>query len=188
MNNIEIMRLLKRHPVTRSVFVGVYASDTLPHHPRWRRPCAYIANTDPISQPGEHWVAFFFGKMNVEYFDSFGNRPLPPFQDFMNTWDYDMNNLQIQSSLANTCGQHCIYYIWNRCKGLEKQNIIDSFNKDNLLANDISVNDSIERHFGSDLDIINPSFLASQISQFGRKNTLVIDNRAKISAYQQWKI
>ena len=60
----------------------------------------------------------------------------------------------------------------NRCKGLEKQDIIDSFNKDNPLANDISVNDSIERHFGSDLYIINPPFLASQISQFGRKTPL----------------
>ena len=49
MNNIEITRLLKRHPVTRSVFVAVYPSDTLPHHPRWRRP-VHISQT-PISIP-----------------------------------------------------------------------------------------------------------------------------------------
>lgn len=165
MNSWQIFHLLKRHPQTRGVFVGVYAVDDLPRKPRYRKPCAYIANTDPKSEPGTHWVAFYFGKIGVDYFDSSGRYPLPEFQHFMGTWNYKRNAHQIQSLMTSTCGQHCIFYIWKRSQGLEMEDIVSKFDKHNLLKNDVFVTESVESQFGTNLEVIDVRFLSGQISR-----------------------
>ena len=36
---------------------------------------AYIVNTDISTDPGEHWVAIYFRRDQVIYFDSYGRPP-----------------------------------------------------------------------------------------------------------------
>ena len=44
-----------------------------------RYPSAYVSNTDPISHPGTHWVAFYHeSPSSLEFFDSYGLHPPKP--------------------------------------------------------------------------------------------------------------
>ena len=48
-----------------------------------------VANTDPSSKPGTHWVAFYFpSKGKGEFFDSYGHPPIyynNSFKNFLKT-------------------------------------------------------------------------------------------------------
>ena len=73
MNTLQIERLLKKDWKTKNIFKKVCALDQL-EKPTF--PSAYVINSDPSSEPGEHWVAVYFDKRGRgEYFDSYG---LPP--------------------------------------------------------------------------------------------------------------
>ena len=73
MNSLQIERLLKSDFETKSVFKKVCALGQL-EKPTF--PSAYVINSDPSTEPGEHWIAVYFDKHGRgEYFDSYG---LPP--------------------------------------------------------------------------------------------------------------
>jgi hypothetical protein len=50
----DIERFINRDRVCRTTFQGVFSSDTLPRNPR-----LLICNTDPSSEPGQHWIAIY---------------------------------------------------------------------------------------------------------------------------------
>ena len=55
---------------TATTYLGVFSRDELPHS-FTRYPSAYVANTDPRSLPGQHWVAFYhLSPTHLEFFDS----------------------------------------------------------------------------------------------------------------------
>ena len=66
MNTVQITHALEQDPVTSKKFCGVFPSDKLPQTID-RYPCGFVAHNDPSSEPGTHWVAFYFhwkGKEN----------------------------------------------------------------------------------------------------------------------------
>ena len=70
MNTLQIERLLKKGLKSKTIFKKVCALDQL-EKPTF--PSAYVINSDPSSEPGEHWVAVYFDKRGRgEYFDSYG--------------------------------------------------------------------------------------------------------------------
>jgi hypothetical protein len=75
MNTAQITHALEQDSVTSKRFFGVFASDKLPQT-IGRYPCEFIANTNPSSEPGTYWVAFYFpSEQKGELFDSYiGNR------------------------------------------------------------------------------------------------------------------
>ena len=82
MNTREILLYLKRLHGIRHI--GVYASDRMPSY--ILPSTAIVVNTDPHTERGEHWVAFYLDENaeHIEYFDSFGNPPhLDDFQRFL---------------------------------------------------------------------------------------------------------
>ena len=128
-------------------------------------PSAYIANTDPQSKPGSHWIAMFFDhEGNGDYLDSYGRQPLPKFKSFLNKhcleWQY--NGKQLQAPLTSTCGQYCIYFLYQRSRGVPLQRILDLFGNDKL-ENDENVTNFVNETFGTDTDIIDIEFVANQV-------------------------
>ena len=59
MRTQEIKHLMNKDTVIRQHYGGVCAADQLPMTIR-HRPRLYIVNTDPRSQPGQHWTVFYF--------------------------------------------------------------------------------------------------------------------------------
>ena len=76
--------LLAPHPLTNfeikeyyrmeSRFNGVYSRDNLPEK---IKEGAFIINLDEYAEVGTYWVALFFKRNEIVYFDSFGVEDLP---------------------------------------------------------------------------------------------------------------
>jgi hypothetical protein len=143
--------------------VNTYAADTLPVNPRLQRPASYVTNLSPLNSPGTHWVCFFFPLNGLpEYFDTFALDVPLAFREFMGT-SYKHNNNIIQNPFSTACGQHVIYYIWQRCKNIPMEQILNLYSKNDLLLNDVVVNHILNINFGLQLNIINKEFINEQI-------------------------
>ena len=59
MNTQQIERALEHNLKTVKRFCGVFAADQLPKSLS-TFPCGFVANTDPSTEPGTHWVVFNF--------------------------------------------------------------------------------------------------------------------------------
>ena len=55
MNTAQIAHALEHDPVARKKFCGVFPSDKLPQTID-KYPCGIVANTDPSTKPGKHWI------------------------------------------------------------------------------------------------------------------------------------
>ena len=67
MNTLQLKRALERNPSTKKIFGGVFAADELPKTFD-TFPYGFVANTDPSTEPGTHWVAFTFLHVTKENF------------------------------------------------------------------------------------------------------------------------
>ena len=107
MNTLQLKRALEHNTFTKKIFGGVFAADELPKTFD-TFPYGFVANTDPSTEPGTHWVVFYFpSRENGEFFDSYG---YPPehygFESYkIETW----NKYKLQSSWSNVCGHYCIF-------------------------------------------------------------------------------
>ena len=112
MNTVQIREALKQDPITSKKFCGVFPSDKLPQTVD-RYPCGFVANTDPSSEPGTHWVAFYFpSEQKGEFFDSYGQPPeqyRDSFGDFLEPYEWQFNTRRLQSAWSDVCGQYCIF-------------------------------------------------------------------------------
>ena len=136
MNTLQIERLLRNE----KIFKKVCAFDQL-EKPVF--PSAYVINSDPSNEPGEHWIAVYFDKRGRgEYFDSYGLAPaLVGLESYMDTyslagWIY--NSKTLQALFSNVCGHYCVYYILFRCRGVPMHAIVSDFTS-NLTENDRSI-------------------------------------------------
>ena len=112
MNTEEIEKAICRVPSAESIFARVYARDQLPELIKY--PAAMVWNTDPADQPGEHWVAAYFDEDGMgEYFDSYGLKPPPFFEQYMerHSKQWIWNQIQLQDLWTSACGHFCVFYV-----------------------------------------------------------------------------
>lgn len=145
MNSGELSCILERALIESSCrFLGVFAADRIPRNIT-SFPCCLVANTDPASEPGQHWVAYYCASLTqVEFFDSYGL-----------SWNYyeglrfpiaptRCNNICLQSPLSIACGHYCIYFLCNRAFDRTMNNIIHTFKR---ARNKINNPDKLVRYF-----------------------------------------
>jgi hypothetical protein len=147
MNNVQLDSILRNNHVTMDYYGGVRACDRLPIYVTGR-PKFYIANTKPHDHPGEHWVCLYFDDTS-EFYDSTGNRPQSYSAEFeymmvIHSPQYLYNTKRIQNYFSNCCGQHCLFYAFQRCLGYSMREIINQFT-DNLSENDKTVVDFYDK-------------------------------------------
>lgn len=99
--------------------VGIFASDQIPKNVR--ELTGFIVNTDPISKPGQHWIAFYVNKQReLECFDSYGNSSdlySSSIKHFIRRYDkVTFNNKRLQGDKTSVCGQYCVFFLWCRIK------------------------------------------------------------------------
>ena len=120
-------KLLRNSGVT---FLGVFPSDHLPCVTLLaaRAPCCYIANSDPCTELGSHWVAFFHASpMTLDFFDSYGKTPGYYGLSIPNTMFVKYNTIQLQSDSSLLCGQWCILFLHRRTQGINFSTLIRRF-------------------------------------------------------------
>lgn len=138
MNSNEISKILRRCKITRNKFKGVFSSENMPKKSTYfQTPFCFVVNTDPSWLPGAHWVAIFVDQdQKIEFFDSFGRRPMTQHLKNFCGREYTFNERIIQSLTSNVCGQYCIYFLYNRCSGKSFSRIMKCFNPNTAWIND----------------------------------------------------
>ena len=68
----QLRALALSDPELKRVFQGVYPSDRLPAHPPKTTRGAYIVNTDPAGEPGQHWLGLWTDQGVCDVMDSYG--------------------------------------------------------------------------------------------------------------------
>ncbi len=105
-----------------------------------------IFNTDPSTEPGQPWVAVYINGDGVScFFDSFGGAPKDPrftknLHDFFknNSIRVEYSKKQVQDFTSDTCGQHCVFFLYHMSKGHAYENIVKKY-YDDLIKNDAMV-------------------------------------------------
>jgi len=152
MNTEQLDGILSRIIVPPTKFLGVFAKDQIPDtRSLTHYPSCFVANTDPSTKPGEHWVAIWIeSPESCEFFYSYGIAP--------NCYGFvisctTVNPKPIQSLNSVVCGYYCIYFLYCRSRGLSLTQIQNSFSFSNSEWNDFQVSRFVHKHFG----IYNPA-------------------------------
>ena len=148
MNSLEIEGILTQNKWNIFKFLGCFAADELPIVSLNGTSTCFIANVDPSSEKGSHWVSFVITKNgNLEYFCplgiSFYHWPLfvNYIRNIMSFNNILMNRKRIQSIGSNVCGIICMEFLIKRDRGMSFSLILNSYSTINFLSNDLqSVN------------------------------------------------
>lgn len=142
----QITFLARRSPKLSQRYLGTFAADQLDDS--WRTlgtyPKFFIANTDPVSEAGAHWIACIIRNKNlIEIFDSYGRRIQSyssPLSDYAHRFSSRQENEhQWQAMFSNVCGHFCLFYLYYRAHGLTSRKIFHKLTKRNHLQNDLRV-------------------------------------------------
>ena len=149
MNTDELQSFIDTHSCLREYVRGVYAINTLPTYVTIY-PSAFIVNTDPIPNPGKHWVlVIFHSPWKADYFDSFGRKPsysgLGGFISKNSSSVHYVEN-QLQSKTSDYCGLYVLFVlIMILCKHISLDCIYSFFTND-VINNDHFVHNFISEY------------------------------------------
>ncbi len=162
MDTTQLSRIMQCDEEIKKDALGVFSADKIKH----ARPGCMIVNEDDSGKPGSHWVALFvLPESKCEYFDSYGrDKAAPKIEKFLKKFDILQGNRQVQSTFSTTCGQHCVYYLYNRSRGVSFAEIVASYSK-NQQQNDEMVTDFVNSHFGLSETTSDPEFAWQQVSR-----------------------
>ena len=128
-------------PQLRRVFQGVYPADQLPRSPPKTVRAAYIFNTDPAGESGQHWLGLWTEQNKCEIFDSYGP-PLHVYKDpgLHQWWSQrkylTRSDITLQAMDGQTCGHYALFFLKAR---------VGRWSIDNLVLNDHKVAEDLER-------------------------------------------
>jgi len=162
MNSLELAKAVESDPCIDQYCVGVVSADRLPKVTNL--PMAFIGNLDDSKGTGSHWVAVFASFDTTEYFCSYGKKPKKEYlvylnKNFKNNWDY--NNHRVQAPLTSTCGQHALFYLLNRCRGMVMSDILKLYS--DVTYNDEMVTEIVNNYFGLDTVAADADFILEQL-------------------------
>ena len=169
MDTSELLSCAESDPIVKELFGGVFPRDKLPSKVK-TFPRAYIANTDNSREPGKHWVVFFFENEHyAEFFDSYGNAPeylAPEFERFLkkNVANYVHNTERLQGDYSTVCGQFCLFFLYQRCRGRDIFDIVRLLG-DDAEINDMMVNEFINLKYDINYDVTDLNYLVKQAVQ-----------------------
>ena len=117
MNTFELIKVINNIPVK-----GEVCAKDLLQEKKSLGMKAYIVNIDISTDPGEHWVAIYFRRDQVIYFNSYGRPPeeqyvLPFLERNSTRWIH--NTECLQSPWSKVWGMWCIYIIHQLNKELD---------------------------------------------------------------------
>ena len=125
--------------------------------PKWRVGSdAYIVNTDPAGEPGQHWLAIWTHNRMCEVFDSYG-LPLssyknPTLQAWFKQWREVMTSHQtLQAMDSYTSGHFALLFLKAKAKIASFQDFLAQWHSHNLVLNDRRVGETIQRLIKTEL-------------------------------------
>jgi hypothetical protein len=150
MDGYQISVLLSMDQHTSLYFKGFAMRDTTILPRTNEKPALYILNTDTEKGVGQHWCVAFYEKNQCEFFDSFGMPPqIYNLENVLRTRDtkqYKYNHIPVQAITSITCGHHCLYFAFHRCRGFSMKDILTRYDENNQSKNDAMVTKYITKY------------------------------------------
>ena len=115
-DTLQLQKVCEKDEDISPHFLGVFAADQVPWQEiRKRSNWSMIINTDPISKPGQHWVASMKrsdGSGKCLFFDSYGNSPSTYNRQLWKPLERcDRNEKDYQQTLSTVCGDYCVFFL-----------------------------------------------------------------------------
>lgn len=128
LNGMELFKMINNDEELLKHFGGIFAVDQLTFD--IEKSVYYICNTDIYRNEGKHWVVVYSREKSsvVDYFDSLGKKPNENFMSFMKGKNIWYNTKRVQGYISNTCGYHCIYFLYKRLRGYDFEIIMSDYN------------------------------------------------------------
>ena len=135
-DNTQLDALANQDPYLKKVYEVSFPCDLLPRSPNKAKPTAYIVNTDPAGQPGQHWIALWTQNNVCEVMDSYGlplewYRTTRPIIDWITShWKHWVTNgTTLQGLHSYACGRYCITYLKMKARGGSLQDFLALFSE-----------------------------------------------------------
>ncbi len=168
MNSAQLTKCINADRTVLAIqCAGVYPVNLLP--PVDGLPFSLIANLDPDTQPGSHWVCIYIGmEGRTEFFDSYGRSPeTKEIVQYLKKYGSEKIICcpkRLQGSLSSPCGQYCVYYLYHRLRGDNMNTIVNKFGAD-LEDNDSFVTNWVNNRFELDTKTYDSDFVLNQIAR-----------------------
>ena len=93
---------------------------------------AYIVNTDPAGEPGQHWLGLWTEQNKCEIFDTYGLPLLvytnPELHQWWSQWKYlTRSDITLQAMDSQTCGHYALFSLKARARGQTYQDFLGRF-------------------------------------------------------------
>lgn len=156
MNGFQLYAILKRHHHTRDVFDSVLPADLMPRDVG-HFPSMFVVNQDPHMKDGSHWCAICFPAKNkaAEFFDSRAHG-LDAYPSEMVLSLQSNGNGRIKTNPhpyqlpeSSTCGNFCLWFLDQRCMGLNFENCMKLLSNQALERNERIVTRYTDLHMTS---------------------------------------
>jgi hypothetical protein len=169
MNTSQLLRAIRSDMLLVDFCLGVFPADKLPVVRR--TPSCLIANTDPHTKAGTHWLLLIFPTPNTcEFFDSYGRHPPPAFARVLRTYDrVKCNRRQVQSAGTTVCGPHCLYVAYCRARGVPFASILDDLYTTDPVQNDRDVSAFVTDTFGQAAPLVSHALICEQVCRVMEK-------------------
>ncbi len=141
MNTVQLLKCIDADPILHRECAGVFAVNKIPNPDGY--PFAFIANIEPDTLPGSHWIAIYMDKDGqTEFFDSYGRPPeTRKIVLYLKKYGCSVrcNTEELQGPFSSACGQFCIYYLYHRLRNHTMEQITGRFTPRNFQSNDVIV-------------------------------------------------
>ena len=130
LTNFEIQKYYENEPR----FNGDYSRNNLPKKIKDEE---YVINLDEHAEVGTHWIALFFSRSEIVYFDSFGVEHVPE-KIKESIWNKNIiaNIFRVQANNSVMCGYFCIGFIDFMLAGKKLTDFTDMFSTYDFKIND----------------------------------------------------
>ena len=157
MDTFQIDSLLKNNLITKPFYGGTMCADDI--YEKYKKfsssyPFFQVVNTDLCGQPGQHWVVLFYTGENVNFFDSLSQSPYKyehifgELKKLNKSVIYNAPNICLQEKNSNTCGLHCLFFAYIKCKyGYSLNKFLEKYYTNNSSFNDCMVVSMVEKFF-----------------------------------------
>ena len=136
-------------------FRSVFPADKLPAVSK-KRVNAYIVDTDPAGEPGEHCVAIWTRLGVCEVFYSYGlhlsSYTNPTLQAWFKQWKEVITSEQpLQAMDSFTCGHYALFFLKAKARHPSFQDVLAQWHSNNLVLNDRRVGEKLQRLIKTEL-------------------------------------
>ena len=130
LTNFEIQKYYQNEPI----FNGVFSRNNLP---KKIKDGAYVVNLDEYTDVGTHWIALFYNRNEIVYFDSFAVEHVPKeIKEFIGNKNIKANIFRVQANDSVMCGYFCIGFIDFMLAGKKLTDFTNLFSPYDLKKND----------------------------------------------------